>query len=169
MPSFDFAAAADKHYSLAVTLAHTPMDQRVAKLKTVAECEMFAANAIERGAPDLAEQARKRAVQLRAQAHAATTVVERECLEAVYAYEEILSSKRGKRQPASRTWQVIRRHGILPAVERVVTKREESSGYTELAKMGLKEFAFEAVILRHPECFSEDAIARSKERMEGDG
>jgi hypothetical protein len=64
---------------------------------------------------------------------------------------------------------MIRRCGILPAVERVVTKRGESSDYTELAKMGLKEFAFEGVILRHPECFSRDAIARSKERMEGDG
>jgi hypothetical protein len=145
------------------------MDQRIAKLKTVAECETFAANALERGAPELADQARKRALQLRAQAHAATSQVERECLEAVYAYEEILSSKRGKRQPASRTWQMIRRHGILPAVQRVVTKRGESSGYIELAKMGLKEFAFEAVILRHPDSFSEEAIARSKERMEGDG
>jgi hypothetical protein len=31
------------------------MDQRVAKLKTVAECKEFAKNALERGAPDLAE------------------------------------------------------------------------------------------------------------------
>jgi hypothetical protein len=145
------------------------MDQRVAKLKTVAECEVFAANALERGAPDLAEQARKRAVRLRAAAHAPTTEVERECLEAVFAYEEILSSRWGRRQPASRTWQMIRRCGILPEVERVVAKRGESSGHTELAKMGLEEFAFEAVILRHPECFSRDAIARSRERMEGDG
>lgn len=141
------------------------MDRRIAVLKTVAACETFAENARDRGADDLADQARQRAVQLRAQAHGAKTEVERECLEAVHAYEEILTSRRGKRQPASRTWQMIRRLGILPAVERVVTKTHESSGNTELVKMGLKDYSFEAVILRHPESSSEEARARSRERM----
>jgi hypothetical protein len=141
------------------------MDPRVAKLKTPQDCETFAKNARERGGPQLAEQARQRAVQLRAEAHGASTDVERECLEAVYAYEEILSAQKGRRQPASRTSQMIHRHGILPAVERVVTKREESLGYTALAEMGLQRFAFEAVILRHPECFSAEAVAQSRERL----
>lgn len=144
------------------------MDPRVAKLKTPHDCEVFARNARDRGAPHLAEQARQRAVQLRAETHGATTDVERECLEAVYAYEEVLSAQKGRRQPASRTWQMINRHGVLPAVERVVTKRDESMGYTALAEMGLKEFAFEAVILRYPDCFSEEAVARSRERLEAD-
>ncbi|HYD76037.1 hypothetical protein [Ramlibacter sp.] len=141
------------------------MDSRVAKLKTPMECEVFAANARARGAPELAEQARKRAVQLRAQSHGAQSDVERECLEAVYAYEEILSEKRGRRQPAGRTWQMIHRHGVLPAVERIVTKRGESTGYSALAEMGLHEFAFEAVVLRNQQHFSEQAIACSRERL----
>lgn len=37
--------------------------------------------------------------------------------------------------------------------------------YTALAEMGLKEFAFEAVILRHPEHFSPEAVTRSRERL----
>ena len=143
------------------------MDPRVDRLKSPAECESFAQNARERGAPDLADQARKRAVQLRAEAHGATTDAERECLEAVYAYEEVLSASKGKRQPASRTWQMIHRHGVLPAVERIVTKRVESAGYTALAEMCLLDMAFEAVVLRHPDLFSTEAIARSRERMEG--
>ena len=145
------------------------MDPRVAKLKTPQECETFAKNARERGAPQLAEEARQRAVQLRAETHGAKTDVERECLEAVYAYEEVLSAQRGKRQRAGRTWPMIHEHGILPAVERIVLKRTESVGYTALAEMGLKEFAFEAVILRHPEHFSPEAVARSRERLEEDG
>ena len=88
-----------------------------------------------RGAPDLADQARKRAVQIRAEAHGAQSEVEQECLQAVYAYEEVLSAQKSKRQPASRTWQMIKRHGIIPAVERVVTKRQVSSGFTALAEM----------------------------------
>lgn len=127
----------------------------------------FAQNARERGAPELAVEARKRAVQLRAETHGARTEVERECLEAVYAYEEVLSARRGKRQPAGRTWQMIHRHGVLPAVERIVTKRAEPTGYTVLAEMGLLDLAFEAVVLRYPESFSADAIARSRERLAG--
>ena len=141
------------------------MDPRVAKLKTIAECETFAHNARERGAPELADQARKRAVQLRAHAHGATTEVEQECLQAVYAYEEVLSAQKGRRQPASRTWQMIQRHGVIPAVERVVTKREVSSGFTALAEMGLQDYAFEAVVLRYPHSFSEEAVAVSRARM----
>lgn len=142
------------------------MDPRVSKLRTVIDCESFAVNARERGAPALADQARKRAVQIRADAHGARSDVERECLLAVYAYEEVLSAQKGKRQPASRTWQMIKRLGIIPAVERVVTKREVSSGFTALADMDLMEFAFEAVILRHPESFSAEARAMSAQRLE---
>jgi len=142
------------------------MDPRVANLKNVTDCESFAVNARERGAPDLADQARKRGIQIRAEVYGATSVVERECLSAVYAYEEVLSAKNGKRQPASRTWQMIKRLGIVPAVERVVTKREVSTGFTALAEMGLMEFAFEAVILRHPESFSSEATAISRDRLD---
>lgn len=144
------------------------MDPRISKLKTVADCESFAVNARERGALELADQARKRAVQIRAESHGANTEVERECLQAVYAYEEILSAQKGKRQPANRTWQMIKRHGVIPAVERVVTKREVSVGFTALAEMGLMDYAFEAVILRHPDSFSTEAIAMSKQRMEAE-
>jgi len=144
------------------------MDPRVAKLKTPKDCETFAKNARDRGAPHLAEEARQRAIQLRAEEHGAKTDVERECLEAVYAYEEVLSAQKGKRLRAGRTWPMIHEHGILPAVERIVMKRTESVGYTALAEMGLKEFAFEAVILRHPKFFSPEAVARSRERLSED-
>ena len=142
------------------------MDPRVEKLKSPADCESFAQNAHDLGAPELAEQARKRAVQLRALSHGATTDAERECLEAVYAYEEVLSTRKGRRQRASRTWQMIHRHGVLPAVERIVTKRAESAGYTALAEMGLIDMAFEAVVMRNAELFSAEAVAKSRERME---
>lgn len=141
------------------------MDPRVAKLKTPSECEIFAKNARDRGEPALADLARRRAVELRAGSHKAASEVERECLQAVYAYEEVLSAQRGRRQSASRTWQMIRRHGILPAVERVVTRRTETSGYTALIKMGLKDLAFESVVLRHREHFSAEAVACSDVRL----
>lgn len=143
------------------------MDVRVSNLKTVQDCDSFAINARSRGAPHLADQARKRAIQIRADAYGAGSEVERQCLLAVYAYKEVLSVRKGKRQSASRTWQMIKRHGIIPTVERVVTKREVSMGFTALAEMDLMDFAFEAVILRHPEKFSAEAIAMSNARLQG--
>ncbi|MGB8414004.1 MAG: hypothetical protein WCE23_14375 [Candidatus Binatus sp.] len=141
------------------------IDERVAKLKTPEECAVFATNVTERGRPDLALAARKRAVQIRAESFGATSEVERECIEAVFAYEEVLSAKRGRRQPASRTWPMIKEHGVIEAVERVVKRKDDALGYTALVEMGLEEHAFEAVILRHPSAFSAEAVARAKERL----
>ncbi|MFN3711975.1 MAG: hypothetical protein ACK4S8_15725, partial [Alishewanella aestuarii] len=88
------------------------MDDRVKKLDTPEKCASFAKNCIEHGREDLAQEAKERAVQLRAAAYGAETDAEREALEAVYAYEEVLSAKNGKKTRAGRTWQMIGRHGI---------------------------------------------------------
>ncbi len=142
------------------------MDERVKRIITPEGCERFRKNAIERGRQDLADEALLHAVNLRAADYGASSEVERECLKAVYAYEEVLTKKNGKRTKASRTWQMIKRHGILASVERAVDRKLETAGYKALAEMGLQEYAFEAVILRHPDMFSKAAVERSEERME---
>lgn len=143
------------------------MDERIARLTTPEACEQFAINVEERGKPELARAARRRAVELRAAAHGASTAAEREALEAVYAYERVLSTKRDRKTRASRTWQMIDRRGIIPAVEHVVTRSAESTGYTALVQMEMQEMAFEAVVLRHPDMFSAEAVRRSKARLQG--
>ena len=141
------------------------MDERVKNIKTPELCEIFARNAIRNNRADLADEARMRAVQLRAAAYGAESQPEIEALEAVYAYEDVLARKNGKKTRASSTWQMIKRHGIIQAVERAVNRDEEPQGYTMLVELGLEEFAFEAVILRHPEVFSDAAVQKSKERL----
>jgi len=141
------------------------MDERVKKIKTTKGCENFAKNAKERGHPDLAQDAKRRAVEVRAEEYGAKSDAENEAIQAIYAYEEILTKKNGKRTRASRTWQMIKRHGIIESVERAVNRRTETQGYTALVEMGLEDFAFEAVILRHPEVFSEEAVEKSRQRM----
>jgi len=140
-------------------------DERVAKLKTPEDCERFAINVEARGKPELARAARRRAVQLLAFAHNANTAAEREALEAVYAYERVMSQNAGKKFKAMRTWQMIKRHGLIPAVELVVSRRKEAKGYTALVEMGMQDMAFEAVVLRHPEVFSPGAVERSRDRL----
>lgn len=142
------------------------MSDVVSKLKTPEECAIFEKNVTERGHLDLAVAARKRAIELRAQAHGARSDVERECLEAVYAYERVLAANRGKNVHASRTWQMIKRRGIIGAVERAVNRKSETAGYRALVDMGLGDYAFESVILRHPSLFSAAAVDRSKARLD---
>jgi hypothetical protein len=60
---------------------------------------------------------------------------------------------------------MIKQRGILPAVEHIVSRNEESLGYTSLEQVGMRDMAFEAVVLRHPHEFSPEAIRKSKERL----
>jgi hypothetical protein len=138
---------------------------RIAGFETPESCEQFAKNVEARGRSDLARLARRRAIEIRAERHGAETTAERDALEAVYAYERTLFLRHGKVVHASRTWQMIKRRGIIPAVEQVVTRLDESTGYEALVSMGLQDKSFEAVVLRHPGLFSERAVQRSRERL----
>ena len=141
------------------------MDERIKNLDTPKKCEIFANNALTAGREDLAKQARARAIQLKAEAYGTETSVEKEAIEAVYAYEEVLSANNGKKTRASRTWPMIQKYGIINTVERAVNRKAETKGYTALLDMGLEAYAFEAIILRYPELFSESAVEISQQRM----
>ena len=139
-----------------VVMNREKMDKRLARLDTPESCERFAKNVEARGHPVLACEARRRATEIRAAHHGAELEVEREALQAVYAYEEMLTHKNGKRKPVSKTWQMISRHGILPAIERVVNRESDATGYLTLVEMEMTDLAFEAVVLRHPDNFSSE-------------
>ena len=141
------------------------MDERIKNLDTPKKCEIFANNALTAGREDLAKQARARAIQLKAEAYGAETSAEKEAIEAVYAYEEVLSAHNGKKTRASRTWPMIQKYRIINTVERAVNRKAETKGYTALLEMGLEAYAFEAIILRYPELFSESAVEISQQRM----
>ena len=144
--------------------AHTP-DSILKKLDTPEECEQFAINVQDKH-PEVAMRAKRRAVELRAQGHGAKTEIECEALEVVYAYEAVLSERNGKKTRATRTWQMIDRHGILPAVERAVDREMDTLGYKALVKMGMKDLTFESLVLKHPTAFTAETGARCKERLE---
>jgi hypothetical protein len=115
------------------------MDERVARLDTPDEAEQFALN-VEEDYPDLALAARRRGVELRAAAYGAKSQVELEAIQAVYAYERARWQERGKKVRASRTWQMIERHGIIGAVERAVDRKDTTDGYRTLFAMGMQDF-----------------------------
>jgi hypothetical protein len=140
------------------------MDEKVERLTTPEECEQFAEN-VQKTLPVLAQEARRKGVELRAAAHGAESAAEREALRAVYAYERVLSAKHGHTTRASRTWQMIKRRGIIGAVESAVNRKQETVGYAALVEMGMQDFAFEVVVSRHPDLFSPDTVERAQTRM----
>ena len=60
---------------------------------------------------------------------------------------------------------MIKRHGIIIAVERAVNRPKETAGYKALVDMGMQDFAFEVVVCRHPSVFSPEALKRSQDRL----
>ncbi|HLF11299.1 MAG TPA: hypothetical protein VJA26_08790 [Gammaproteobacteria bacterium] len=141
------------------------MDHLVERLRTPEECESFAKNAAARKRPDLALEARRRAVEMKASQHNAETPLETEALAAVYAYEALLTQQKGKKTKASRTWALIRRYGIIQAVEREMSRPTEAGDYETLLEMGMADLAFEALVVRHPGSFSAEALGTSTARL----
>lgn len=140
------------------------MDPLVERLKTPEDCEQFAKN-VEGQRPDLAKEARRHAVNLRSISYGANSEVERQAIRCVLAFEEARSQETGKRAHASRTWQSIKKNRIIPTVDRVVSRRTSTDGYAALVDAGLEEYTFEAVVLRFPESFSEEAVAQAAARL----
>ena len=98
------------------------MDKRVLQCKTPEECMQLAKNVRERY-PDLARD------ELKAIARGCKSDLEIELVKAVYAYEDAVSTIKKRRTTASRTWQMIRRHGIIEAAERAVNRPIETVGF----------------------------------------
>lgn len=136
----------------------------IPKLKTREECIQLIKNVRETN-PELAKRAWLRAVELQAGFHKTNNEVELEILKALYAYEEVLYEKHKKHVRASRTWQSIDRNGIIGAAEKAVNGIIEPAGYKLLAQMGMQDLTFEAVIVRYPGTFSEEAVLKAKARL----
>lgn len=145
------------------------MDHRIARLKNPEECERFARNVAPRDA-ELARQARRRAVELKAEMHGAGSEAETDVLRAVHAYEEVLSAQHGKRLPATKTWLLVKKHGALEAAE-IIVNRDVSlemldALFASLAGMEMLDFAFESVVLRHPHLFKPHTVERARQHLQ---
>ncbi|MCX5831875.1 MAG: hypothetical protein NT140_08315 [Deltaproteobacteria bacterium] len=141
------------------------MEDIIQELKTPAVCLQLAKNVRDNN-PDLAQKARRRAVELRAISHGSNSGVELELFKSVYAYEEFLYEKHKKHLRAAYTWRMIKNDGIIRAAEKAVNRKIDPAGYKALVKMGMHDLTFEAVIIRHPDAFNEEVVSRAKARLE---
>jgi hypothetical protein len=141
------------------------MDPAVARLSTPEECEIFIEN-VRDTHPELVAPARRRMIELRAKAHDTPTDIERDAWEVIYAYEEALFVKHGKRVGANYTRRKIKKDGMVAAIEHAVKQAKETAGYAMLKDMGLPDLTWESLVVKHPKHFSPEAVARAKQRLD---
>lgn len=137
----------------------------VGHLKTPEDCEQVALN-VEAKQPLFAIAARRKAIEIKAATHKATTEAEVQSFQAVYAHERVLTQERGRKTRATRQWQMITKLGVIVAMENFVKNPTASAGYEALVKLGMQDMSFEAVVLRHPDVFSQEAAARAKQSLD---
>ncbi|WP_262966710.1 hypothetical protein [Methylobacter psychrophilus] len=132
-------------------------------LKSEIECERFSINALKKDRPDLVKCINRKSIDLLVKkypGYASLREVEIESLKATYSYEKILRLKNGKRTQATYTWRSIKNYGI-------VSKPRDTSGFTNLSEMGLKDYSFEAIVLKYPNAFSNSAVEQATFRFAG--
>ena len=136
----------------------------VARLKTVEECEQFSANMASN--IKLVQAATRRKIEIELGSHDNVSDVERDVWAVLYSYEEVLFIKHGKRLKAAYTRRAIENHGALGAVEIIVCGRSgDDVGFSRLVAAGLPDMTFEAVVLRHPQHFSAQAIEQAEAKL----
>lgn len=145
------------------------MDYRVERLRTPAECAIFAKNAINLKHPELALAAQRKAVDLQAATHQTESAVEAEGFAAVYAYEALLTRRNGKKTRATGTWQAVKRYGIVEAIQRAVCRTPEEIVGVTLRDLGLQDLSFEAVVARHETSFNATTVEIAKARLSAAG
>ncbi len=141
------------------------MDPRIEKLKTPEECEALIENARARGRDDLVKEARQRIVALRTDAYGPQSPLERQCIEAIYAHEEVLRARHSRRIAATRIWQDVKKLGPFSAVDRAIGRTADEWIHEMRVALGLEAFAFEAIVLQHAAEFSFEAVEQSKARV----
>ena len=133
------------------------MHELVQRINEPELCYVFARNATRRGHPELALQAHRRAVDLRAEQHETSTEAEFAAVRAIYAYEEALSYRKGKRTRATGTWQMVNRYGLLNAVHKRIQSKNSEEVQPILKELGMEEYSFEAVGEAYPDDFQQVA------------
>ena len=133
------------------------MHELVKRINDPKLCYVFAKNAISRGHPELAMQSYRRAVDLRAQQHETHSEAEEAAVRSIYAYEEALSYRKGKRTRATGTWQLVSRKGVFTALAQRIESRTTPDVMPTLKELGMEDYSFAATMEAHPQAF--DAIA----------
>jgi hypothetical protein len=92
--------------------------------------------------------------------------LERDFLDVLNAYEQLLTEKNGKTTRASRTRQKMKNKGIRQCLEDWATGTP-TDGFKLLVEKGLTSLTAEHLVVKYAEQFSDETVASAKERLVG--
>jgi hypothetical protein len=130
------------------------MNKIIKNIKLVKLCKVYEKNATERGYYDLAKQARQRSIEIRVQEHGTKNNVESQCLSALFAYEDTMSFKGNKIACMGNILPIIKKQGIIKAVENLMRHFYEPKYFETLKGMGLETYSLALVVVNFPIVFS---------------
>ena len=100
------------------------------------------------------------------QSEGAAGSVENASWQMIHAIEQIKREAAGRTIRLSYLRRDIEKLGVVPAIDKLVSKPGASERYDELMARGMPDLTAEAVVLRFPDRFSPEAVARSQERLD---
>lgn len=86
--------------------------------------------------------------------------------EAIQAFEEAKSESAGKKIRLGYTRRMVKTKGIAATLEGWALGKE-TDGFDTLMQLGMPELTGEAVILRHPDEFSDEVVRAAQDRLIG--
>ncbi|MFM0083483.1 hypothetical protein [Paraburkholderia sediminicola] len=134
-------------------------------LKSRDDCTQFVKNVGDRH-PHLVLAARQRSVEVQVNAMNLDSALRRDIWSVVFAQEEAIFVKNGRRLRAGNTRKAITNRGELAAVAYIVMQ-PGSESFELLHSLGLGDYTFEAVVLRHQEHFSSDVVEAARRKLDG--
>jgi hypothetical protein len=138
----------------------------VTKLKSVSDCRTVMERARARDLSDVYNAVFRRMCQLVGSENddPADPLV-RDFFETLAAYEQLLTEKNGRSQPAHRTRQKISNKGVHQSLIEWTRGKTETEGFKLLVEAGLPEFTGEYLVVRYAERFPEDVVNAARERL----
>jgi hypothetical protein len=145
----------------------TTLNYDVSKLKSVAECRTVMESAKQKGLHDVYAAVFRRQCELVGNQHDdPKDPLIRDFYRTLAAYEQLLSEKNGRNQPAGRTRQKIANKGVHQSLIEWTRGKVETNGFKLLVDAGLTEFTGEYLVVRYAKRFPDDVVALAKERLE---
>ncbi|WP_226780942.1 hypothetical protein [Oceaniglobus trochenteri] len=139
----------------------------VKKMEAPEGLRRMMANARLKGVEKVHDAAFKRLAHVQAEGDPGS--VEHGMWSAINAIEEIKRDDAGKTVRLSFLRRDIQKLGMVPAMDKLVSKDSPSERFEELIARHFPELTAEAVVMRHADKFSEGAVARSTERLSDAG
>lgn len=139
-------------------------------LKTVADCRMVMDRAKKKGDDTVYQDVFRRMCAIAGHENDdPDDPLVRDFYATLAAYEQLLTEKNGRNQPAGRTRQKIKNKGIVQSLSDWATSKEETLGFKLLVEAGLPEFTGEHVVVRHAERFSHEVVKKARVRLDAHG